>query len=83
MFAIEITKANLGQIWERFEAPEPDKFDYGLWLHTTEPYYYVSGYVGHSGTPQPFAILPKHQLDKYFEYDPVKIQNDWDQIVRK
>jgi len=83
MHAILITEENAAKIEESgFTAIRP--------MHTIEVYmsnhkdwYLVSGYVGEDGYFQDYAVLPQYILDDNFEYDPTKIQTDWDQIVRK
>jgi len=45
--------------------------------------YFVSGYYDGRGRLGTWMMMPQHVLDKSYEYDPAKIQTDWDQIIRK
>lgn len=46
-------------------------------------WFIVTQYVSEYGEVADWKIIPKLVLDRSFEYDPVKIRTDWDQIVRK
>ena len=83
MFAIEINEATLPKIFDlSYSRPiDPKAFDYHL--RSSNTWYFVNAFVTPSGRVHEWTIIPWHKLRRDFEHDPVKIQNDWDQIVRK
>lgn len=84
MFAILIAPTNLPKI---LAAPHITEkyYNYGVktYLAQKSNWYFITGYVDHRGDMKDFTVLPQYILDDNFEYDPVKIKTDWDQIVRK
>ena len=85
MFAILISEENLPKINEDQEKyPEslahffPDPY-----LNHPKNWYYVSGYYSEGRGDISWAAFPEYFLVKKYEFDPTKIQTDWDQIVRK
>ena len=85
MFAIEITQENLPKIQEAQADMNDVDFDLDLYLKSPKTWYTIRGYVGPFGRvwTHNLAVLPKNVFDECYEYDPVKIRTDWDQIVRK
>lgn len=84
MFAIKVTDENLGKILNEFHsAPECPPFYPELYLKNDYNWYYISGYISRQGTMLGYAVLPENTLRHNFHVDMLKIQTDWDQIVRK
>lgn len=54
-----------------------------LYLKNRNYWYLVRGYVDERGRVSDYAILPEYLVKQHFDYDPIKIKTDWDQIVRK
>ena len=73
---------NMPKIIERMSWTPQQAEGYIGYTTSNRPNYFVTAYVSKSGKFYSFAILPHYLLDE-FEYDPVKIKTDWDQIVRK
>lgn len=81
MFAILIAEENLSKI----EAAEPFKREpLGLsdYLASVKKWYYVTGFVGANDRFYEQIVLPEYVIVKHHQYDPDKIDVDWDQIVR-
>lgn len=86
MHAILISDENRSEIEaHNLSLPEreDDVFDYTIYQNRTSNWYYVSGYVSPTGEYVPWVTMPEYILRQDFEYDPFKIETDWDQIVRK
>ena len=83
MFAILISEENMPKIEK--EAPTRPYLIESVrsYLGLSADWYFVTGYVDHKGRFKPSTVLPAYIIDENFEYDPVKIKTDWDQIVRK
>lgn len=82
-FAILFNSENLSKVLTHQESLErtspiyPDVF----FKHHAD-WYYVQGYINERGQLIDWAIIPAYVLADNYEYDPVKIQTDWDQIVK-
>jgi hypothetical protein len=82
MFAILITEENMPKILQ--DRHDLDANTVG-WFTTlfNKKWWFISGYVDHRGILHSWSVLPLSYTKRYFEYDPIKIQTDWDLIVRK
>lgn len=84
MFAILLNEENLQKIFDLDPTlNETDKHGIEVYINRPQRWYYIRGYVSSRGGVPTTSILPQYTLDKEFEYNPVKIQTDWDLIVRK
>lgn len=83
MFAILIAEENMEKILEG-RTHDLDIKTAG-WLTTlfNKKWCFVSGYVDRRGAVHSWSVLPIAYIERYFEYDPLKIRSDFDQIVRK
>ncbi len=83
MFAILCNKDNLEKIVESGALDE-------MQIEAVKRYYipdsrdevFITGYVNRRGRVMPWAVLPMLIFKQSFDYDPIKIQTDWDIIVR-
>lgn len=84
MFAILISAENLPKIREHQESLSTSHSHTlsRVYLNSRKEWYYIRGVLDGSLNPS-WSAIPKYVLDKTYEYDPIKIQTDWDQIVRK
>jgi hypothetical protein len=85
MFAILIAHDNMPKIEEHLndENPTIPWMITELNANSNRDWYFVTGYVKRSGEFINWTILPAYVVENNFEYDPDKINTDWDQIVRK
>ena len=83
MFAMLITSENLPKITEESSSDYADRKTMDTYLALSERWYAITGYTSQFGEFFPLTVLQQYILDHSFQYDPVKIQSDWDQIVRK
>lgn len=84
MFAILISAENIPKILEDSSLAPFESEYLEMYLRRPTPWYFVRGYVPQRGEwKRGFTVLPAYIFPENFEYDPVKIQTDWDQIVRK
>lgn len=81
MFAILINEENMPKIRERITV-DSELANAMTYLRMPKIWFVVTGFVTESGKYFPYAVLPAYMLKNDFDYDPVKIQTDWDQIVR-
>lgn len=51
-------------------------------LHLHRNSVFITGFVPRIGPQVPWTILPDFMLEEHFEYNPLTIRTDWDQIVR-
>lgn len=83
MFAILITFENLPKILEHQQTVTFPHLYEEVYLKSARSWYYVRGYVAENGKFVEWACIPEYVLVEKFEFDPYKIDTDWDQIVRK
>lgn len=81
MFAILISEENMPKI---LESRDDLSGSTTRWLATLfeKQWWFITGYVDLKGAVHDWSVLPASYTTRYFEYDPIKIQTDWDQIVR-
>lgn len=82
MFAIEITIQNMPKIRQYEKMSDEDKANLELYLRSPKVWYLVTGYVPRRGPLIDWIILPANILDKCYDYNPLRIKTNWDQIVR-
>jgi len=82
MHAILVSSDNLPKIVSP-ELPDLYAKNCTVVLRLSTQWYLVQGYVDSAGKYFEWTLLPAYIIEKHFEYDPTKIQTDWDQIVRK
>lgn len=51
-------------------------------LFTRSEHYFVTGYVDDRGMQHDWVVFPEFIFRELFHYDPEKIQNDWDIVVK-
>lgn len=80
MFAILMSEDTLPKILEVDALTDKDV----AFLKTccTKQRYFIRGYVSRRGALIPWTILPSYLFTPIFEHDEIKIQTDWDLIVR-
>lgn len=83
MFALLINSDNLEKISQVYDISEKDMAEIRIFTISSLKWYLVRGYVSLRGEPQDWVILPEYIIHNKYEYDPEKIDTDWDQIVRK
>lgn len=82
MFAIRITEENESKIRE-VTLTDFDREALDIYLQTEGRWCWIRGYVNKRGVVYQNTALPFRLIVRDFEYDPVRIETDWDQIVRK
>jgi hypothetical protein len=83
MFAIKLSEANMDTILKKDRFSEDEKKAMQVYLHIPKEFYLITGFVSRNGGgPENFSVMPKNVFEECFEHDPVKIQHDWDLIVR-
>ena len=83
MFAILISEENREQIASSGVLEFREMFTIDVYMRAKSQYVLVRGWTSPRGEHKPWTVLPWYIIDELYEYDPVKIQSDWDQIVRK
>lgn len=83
MFAIEINDESIAKIVATSDLPSDVYLSLAMFNHNRNKWYLIRGYINLRGAYEPWAFLPSYILSSRYEFDPVKIQTDWDQIVRK
>lgn len=85
MFAIHISEETMPLIKEHQDTLPSGvgRILESAYLTSLTEWYYIQGYVNNNGGVESWAAFPEYILVRQFEYDPIKIQTDWDQIVRK
>ena len=81
MFAIELREENLDKIEQAPDISSID-MDFVMKVYKENKYIFIRNYVTKKGTFIGCTFLPRYIFDQVFDYDPEKIQHDWDQIVR-
>lgn len=84
MFAIEINDENMSKIAD-LEILTETRLNAigGVYGTARTTFYFVRGYTELNHLFRDWGVLPAYVLERSFEYDPIKIKTNWDQIVRK
>lgn len=82
MFAILVTPENMPKIKAANLDPAAEILTIPA-LTSTAKWYMVTGYYQRGGRWIGDTMIPAYILETLFDYNPVKIKTDWDQIVRK
>lgn len=81
MFAIAINDKTIDKIAER-DLLTLDDLDALMSLFLYRDYVFITGYQETRGEVIDWRVMPFYIFRDYFDYDEIKIQQDWDQIVR-
>ena len=81
MFAILIAEETLPKII--CDGFDTNRHNLNHFIRHHRNWYFIRGYVSGTGRILDWVIFPEVTLSDAFEYDPERIQTDWDQIVRK
>lgn len=83
MFAILIAEENMAQIRQVKALTERDAPSLNRYIYARRNFYLIRGYVDLHGRVIDWAVLPAYIFQRHFDYDPVKIQTEWNIITRK
>lgn len=82
MFAIRLIPENVDKIAQADVLASPEA-TLKSFLAIGKEFYFIRGFVSQRGQISSWTVLPGHMFRKIMDYDPVQIQTDWSQIVRK
>lgn len=82
MFAIKINSETLDIIKDSLDEDSEYKDTIEYFARMENRWYFLRGYTAPRGAFYPEMVMPGFIIETQFEYDPQKIDHDWDQIVR-